>query len=179
MALRILYVVSIGLAFQLALSGGASAKKADPSKMTCDAYLLLDDDEQVATAAFLDGWKHGKQQEEIGEVGVERDVSALIVSCKETPKESLWRRFEKHVPVLKRRVKPIEMKCEDYVGLQPDVQQELFAYSDGYDRGTRTQTDVAGEIDVEQDYLTFVQVCKQAPKESLWAKLKAHFGKKM
>lgn len=177
MALRILYVVSIGLAFQLALTGEALAKKTDPSKMTCDAYLLLDDDEQVATAAFLDGWKHGKQHEEIGEVGVERDVSALIVSCKETPKESLWRRFEKHVPVLKKHVKPIQMKCEDFVSLESDLQQELFAYVDGYDRGTRTETDVAGEVDVEQDYLTFVQVCKQAPKESMWAKLKAHLAK--
>lgn len=177
MAQRTLCFVSVGLAFQFVLAGEVLAKKADPSKMTCDAYLLLDDDEKVSTAAFLDGWKHGKQHEEIGEVGVERDVSALIVSCKETPKESLWRRFEKHVPIVKKHVKPIQMKCEDFVGLQSDVQQELFAYVDGYDRATRTETDVAGDVDVEQDYLTFVQVCKQAPKESLWTKLKAHLGK--
>ncbi len=32
------------------------------------------------------------------------------------------------------------------------------------------------QMNLEQDYATFVQVCKQAPKESLWTKLKMHFG---
>jgi len=170
--------VSVGLALQLVVVGGAAAKKADPTKMTCDEYLSMSESERPAAAAFLEGWSHGKKHVDIGLVGVDRDVTTLVVSCKETPKESLWRRFEKHVPVLKKHLKPIEMKCEDFVGLESDVQPELYYYLDGYDRATRTQTDVAGEIDLEQDYATFVQVCKQAPKESLWAKIKARFEKK-
>ena len=70
------------------------------------------------------------------------------------------------------------MQCDDFVGLESDVQPELYYYLDGYDRARRTQTVVAGEVDLEQDYRTFVQVCKQAPKESLWEKIKAHFQKK-
>jgi hypothetical protein len=170
-------VVSIGVALQLGLVGEASAKKADPTKMTCEEYLSLSESERPVAAAFLEGWSKGKKQVDIGEVGLDRDVTTLIVSCQETPKESLWRRFEKHVPVLKKHVKPIEMECEDFVGLESDIQPELYYYLDGYDRAKRTQTDVAGEVDLEQDYRTFVQVCKQAPKESLWAKIKAHFQK--
>lgn len=170
--------LSIGLALQLVVVGGAFAKKADPTKMTCDEYLSMSESEQPAAAAFLEGWSKGKKHVDVGEVGLDRDVTTLIVSCKETPKESLWRRFEKHVPVLKKHVKPVEMKCEDFVGLESDVQPELYYYLDGYDRATRTQADVAGEVDLEQDYATFVQVCKQAPKESFWAKLKGHFEKR-
>jgi acid stress chaperone HdeA len=170
--------LSIGLALSLGLAAAASAKKVDPTKMTCSEYLSMSESEQPVAAAFLEGWSKGKKHVDIGEVGLDRDVTTLVVSCKETPKESLWRRFEKHVPVLKKHVKPIEMKCEDFVGLESDVQPELYYYLDGYDRATRTQTDVAGEVDLEQDYATFIQVCKQAPKESFWAKLKAHFEKK-
>jgi len=171
-------VLSIGVAFQLGLVAEAAAKKVDPTKMTCDEYLSLSESQQPVAAAFLEGWSKGKKQVDIGEVGLDRDVTTLIVSCKETPKESLWRRFEKHVPVLKKHVKPIEMQCEDFVGLESDIQPELYYYLDGYDRAKRTQTDVAGEVDLEQDYAVFVQVCKQAPKESLWEKIKAHFQKK-
>lgn len=170
--------LSICLALQLVVVGAAWAKKADPTKMTCDEYLSMSESEQPAAAAFLEGWSKGKKHVDVGEVGLDRDVTTLIVSCKETPKESLWRRFEKHVPVLKKHVKPIEMKCEDFVGLESDVQPELYYYLDGYDRATRTQTDIAGEVDLEQDYATFIQVCKQAPKESFWTKLKAHFEKR-
>ena len=170
--------LSVGVALQLVVVDGASAKKADPTRMTCDEYLSMSESERSASSAFLEGWSHGKKHVDIGEVGVDRDVTTLVASCKETPKESLWRRFEKHVPVLKKHVKPIEMKCEDFVGLESDVQPELYYYLDGYDRASRTQTDVAGEVDLEQDYAAFVQVCKQAPKESLWSKIKARFEKK-
>jgi hypothetical protein len=169
-------MLSIGIAFGFAAE--AAAKKADPTKMTCDEYLSLSESQQPVAAAFLEGWSQGKKQVDVGEVGLDRDVTTLVASCKETPKESLWRRFEKHVPVLKKHVKPIQMKCEDFVGLESDVQPELFYYLEGYDRAKRTQTDVAGEVDLEQDYQVFLQVCKQAPKESLWDKIKAHFAKK-
>jgi hypothetical protein len=175
---RIVCAVSLGAAFHLGLAAEASAKKTDPTKMTCDEYLSMSEGEQSASAAFLEGWQKGKKRVDVGEVGIDREVTTLVALCKEQPKESLWRRFEKHVPVLKKHVKPIEMKCEDYVGLESDLQPELYYYLDGYDRATRTQTEVAGEIDLEQDYAVFLQVCKQAPKESLWAKIKAQFQKK-
>jgi len=175
---RILCLVSLGIACQLAVVGPAFAKKADPTKMTCEEYLSLSETQRSSTAAFLDGWSKGKKHVDIDEVGVDRDVTTLVASCTETPKESLWRRFEKHVPVLKKHMKPIKMVCEDYVGLESDVQPELFYYLDGYDRASRTQTDSAGEIDLEQDYAAFVQVCKQAPKESVWSKIKVRFEKK-
>jgi HdeA/HdeB family len=178
MSRRFLALVAIAAICQFGLAGAAFAKKTDPSRMSCEEYLSLDTGEQTTAAAFVEGWSHGKKHEEIGEVGVDRDVTTLVASCKEIPKESLARRFEKHVPVLKKHVKPIEMKCEDFVGLESDVQPELYYYLDGYNRATHTATDVAGEVDLEQDYQAFVQVCKQAPKESFWSKLKAHLDKK-
>ena len=172
------HAVLFAVAVQIAFVAPASARKADPTKMTCAEYLSMSVSEQPVAAAFLEGWSKGRKQVDVGEVGLDRDVTTLVVSCTETPKESLWRRFEKHVPVLKKHVKPIEMQCSDFVGLESDLQPELYYYLDGYDRATRTQTDVAGEVDLEQDYATFIQVCKQAPKESFWTKLKAHFQKR-
>ena len=178
MSRRTLCLVSIGLACQLAVADQALAKKADPTKMTCEEYLATTETQRTAAAAFLDGWSKGKKHVDIDDVAVDRDVTTLVASCTETPKESLWRRFEKHVPVLKKHVKPIKMACEDFVSLDSDVQPEVYYFLDGYDRASRTQTDVAGEVDLEQDYAAFVQVCKQAPKESLWSKIKARFEKK-
>ena len=178
MLFTIARAASIAAACLLGFVAVASAKRVDPTKMTCDEFLSLSESQRPVAAAFLEGWSKGKKQVDVGEVGLDRDVTTLVVSCKETPKESLWRRFEKHVPVLKNHVKPIQMKCEDFVGLESDVQPELFYYLAGYDRAKRTKTDVAGEVDLEQDYQAFVQVCKQAPKESFWEKLKAHFAKK-
>ena len=174
---RIVCALVAALALPFAGASDAAAKPADPTKMTCEEYLSLSKSEQPRAAAFLEGWSHGKKQVEIGEVGVDRDVSTLVASCTEQPKESLWRRFEKHVPVLKNHLKPIPMVCTDYISLSASVQPELYYYLDGYNRATRTQTDVAGEVDLEKDYAAFVQVCKQAPKESLWEKIKASFKK--
>ena len=81
-------------------------------------------------------------------------------------------------PAAAKKADPSKMTCEDFVGLESDLQPELYYYLDGYDRATKTQTDVAGEVDLEQDYATFIQVCKQAPKESFWTRLKAHFQKR-
>ena len=178
MSRNALCLLSIGVAFNLALAGTALAKKVDPTKMSCEEFLALSDSERPAAAAFLEGWSRGKKDLEVGEVGVDRDVTALVVSCTEKPKESLWRRFEEHMPVLKKHVKPIEMKCDDFTSLQSDVQPELYYYLDGWNRAHTADTDVAGEVDLEQDYETFLQVCKQAPKESFWTKLKMHFEKK-
>jgi hypothetical protein len=175
---RSVAVVSLAVAFQIGFIGTASAKKVDPTKMTCSEYLSMSESEQPEAAAFLAGWKKGKEHVDVGEVGLDRDVTTLVASCTEKPKESLWRRFEEHVPVLKKHVKPIEMQCSDFVGLDSNLQPELYYYLDGYDRATKTQADVAGEVDLEQDYMAFVQICKQAPKESFWTKLKAHFEKR-
>ena len=175
---KIVSIVSLGFVAQLGLAAEASAKKVDPTQMKCEEYVSLSESEQSAAAAYLDGWNQGRKKVEVDEVGIDREVTTLVVSCTETPKESLWRRFEKHVPVLKKHMKPIEMTCEDFVGLESDVQPELYYYMAGYDRASRTETDVSGEVDLEQDYQTFVQVCKPAPKESLWTKLKAHFQKR-
>src|SRR5262245_29411433 len=170
----------LALALVLPLGAGADAlaKKSDPTKMTCEEFVSLSKSEQPRAAAFLEGWSHGKKQADLAEVGVDRDVTTLVAACTEAPKESLWRRFEKHVPVLKNHLKPIPMVCSDYVSLSASTQPELFYYLDGYDRATHTQDQVAGEVDLEKDYAAFVEVCKQAPKESLWAKIKARFAKK-
>ena len=169
--------LALALAFQVGGASAALAKKADPTKMTCEEYVSLSKSEQPRAAAFLEGWSHGKKQMALAEVGVDRDVTTLVASCTEAPKESLWRRFESHVPVLKNHLKPIKMVCSDYVSLSASEQPELYYYLDGYDRATRTQDQVAGEVDLENDYAAFVQVCKQAPKESFWEKMKARFKK--
>jgi hypothetical protein len=67
------------------------------------------------------------------------------------------------------------MTCEEFVSLSKDVQPEVAYFLDGYSRKDNTDVAIAGEIDLERDTAVFVELCKPAPKESLWQKIKAKF----
>jgi hypothetical protein len=52
---------------------------------------------------------------------------------------------------------------------------ELYYFAKGYNRGSKVKENVSGEVDLEKDVAVVVQECKQAPKESFWARVKKHF----
>jgi len=47
-------------------------------------------------------------------------------------------------------------------------------WADGYEKGTKVKENDVGEVDLERDVAVVYEDCKQAPKESLWAKIKKH-----
>lgn len=168
-------LVAVALGF--ALVGSAQAKKHDVPKMTCEEFLALGESLQPRAVAWLDGYSKGGKlkEEDIGEIDVHRETEVLVVSCKEDPKKTLWEKIKEKMPGGKKRVKPVKMTCEEFVALSETERPELYYFAKGYNRGSKTKEDVSGEVDLEKDVAVVYQECKQAPKESFWAKVRKHF----
>ena len=162
----------------LAMSGGMAeaGQKVDLTKATCEEFLGWSDTVQPRAVAWLDGYGKGGtvKPEAIGEIDVHREAETLVVACKENPKKSLWDTIKAKLPAGKKKVKPAEMTCQEYVDVEKTVQPELLYFTDGYDLGAKPGTLTAREVDLEQDVNVVVEDCKQAPKESFWARVKKH-----
>ena len=154
----------------------ADAKTVKPTKMTCEEFLALGDSVKPAAVAYVDGYsKAGKlKEEDIGEVDVDREVEVLVVACKQDPKKTLWDKIRDHLPGGKRKVKPAKMTCQEFVDLDESVRPEAVYWAEGYNKASKVKTDDVGEVDLERDVAVVYEECKQAPKESLWAKIKKH-----
>ena len=131
---------------------------------------------EPAAVAYLDGYsKAGKLEEEnIGEVDVDREVAVLVVACKQEPKKTLWDKIRDHLPGGKRKVKPTKMTCQEFVDLDQTVRPEAVYWAEGYDKAKKAKADELGEVDLERDVAVIYEECKQAPSESVWAKIKKH-----
>jgi putative ABC transport system substrate-binding protein len=84
----------------------------------------------------------------------------------------VWDKFKTHLPGGKKRVKPVEMTCEEYASLEKDVQPEVAYWLDGYDRKTGTEVEEAGEVDLERDVAVLVEMCRPTPKASFWKRMR-------
>lgn len=80
-----------------------------------------------------------------------------------------------HLPGGSTQIDATRMTCADYTYLSATQQGEVAYWIDGYNRAKRVDAAAVDEVDFERDTAVIVQVCKDAPKESLWAKVKSHF----
>jgi hypothetical protein len=141
--------------------------------MTCEEFAAQSKDVQTRSAAYLDGHsKRGKPVEDVAEVEVERDVDALVISCRETPKRTVSDMIRAHGSGGGRRVNPPKMNCKEFLAYSRDVQGEVAYWLAGYHGG-----EVAGadEVDVEHDVAVLVKECRVAPEASVWDAIKAKF----
>ena len=139
-------------------------------------FLGLSDSVKPQAVAYLDGYtKGGKlKEEDIAEVDVDREVAVLVVACTEEPKKTLWEKIRDRIPVGRRKVKPSKMTCQEFVDLDASIRPEVVAWGVGYNKSTKVKMGAADEVDLERDVAVVYEECKQAPKESLWAKIKKH-----
>jgi acid stress chaperone HdeA len=156
----------------------AAAKSVHPPKMTCEEFLSLDEDTQARAVAWAEGYDKGGKidEEDVAEIDVDREMAVLVVACKEDPKKTFWDKVRAHLPGGKK-VKPTKMTCQEFIEMDKSVQPELVYWADGYNKAKKMKEGVAGEVDLERDVAVIYEECKQAPKESVWAKIKQHFGK--
>jgi hypothetical protein len=169
---RLIIAISIPALCLLASAAPAAAKK-DPTKITCEEFAAQTPEGQARITAFLDGYsKRGKKVEDVGEVDVQRELNVLVLSCAEQPKATFWDKVKMKLPGGKKRVKPVQMTCEDYLSLSSDVQPEVAYWLAGYNRKTKTETEAAGEVDLEQDTAVLIEACKPTPKAPLWQRVK-------
>jgi len=155
-----------------------TGKKVDPTKMTCEEFVALGQDAKPRVVAWLDGYSEaGKAtKEEVAVLPVSSDVAVVVATCTETPKQSLWDKIRAKLPGGKKTVPdPTKMTCEEFVGLEKDIQPEVAYWLDGYTKGAKggkTETGAAGEVALDSDVLVVVEECRNAPKASLWEKIK-------
>jgi len=160
-----------------ALAATASfAFAGSPPTMNCEEFLSMKEDVRPLAVAYADGYAAGKKKEvDVGEVDLDREVDTLVVLCQETPKESFWQKIKDKLPGGKKKVNPVKMTCEEFTALETSVQPEAAYWLDGYDAATNTEVKELGTVDYERDVNVVVEVCKQAPKESLFEKIKSKF----
>lgn len=162
----------------LALLAGipAAGMAGDPPAMTCEEFLSMKEEVRPLAIAYMDGYTAGKKKEvDVGEVDLDRETDTLVVLCQETPKESFWQKIKDKLPGGKKKANLVKMTCEEYTALDTSVQPEAAYWLDGYDAATKTEESVVGTVDYERDVNVVVEMCKQAPKESLFDKIKSKF----
>ena len=158
----------------IALGGNANAKKVDATKLTCAEFSAQTPEDQESITAFLHGYsKTGVEEDALGEIEVDRVLDVTVIGCVEEPKATFWDKLKAKFPGGSKKVKPVKMTCDEFMALGKDVQPEVAYFLDGYSRKGKTDVAMAGEVDLERDTAVFVEICKPAPKESLWAKIKS------
>jgi len=154
----------------------ATGLAGSPPTMTCEEFVSMKEDVRPLAVAYADGYAKGKQKEvDVGEVDLDREVDTLVEICTQTPKESFWQKIKDKLPGGKKKVNPVKMTCEEFTALDTSVQPEAAYWLDGYDAATKTEVSEVGTIDYERDVNVVVIECKQAPKESLFSKIKSKF----
>ena len=154
----------------------ASAKKKDPTKITCEEFAAQTPEGQSRITAYLDGYsKRGKKVEDVGDVDVQRELDVLVVSCVQSPKATFWDKLKAKLPGGKKKLKPVAMTCEEFLSLSSDVQPEVAYWLHGYNSKTRTDVNAAGEVDLETDTAVLIESCKPTPKAPLWERIKGKF----
>lgn len=157
-------------------ASGSLAQAGSPPTMTCEEFVSMKEDVRPLAVAYADGYAKGKQKEvDVGEVDLDREVDTLVVLCTEAPKESFWQKIKDKLPGGKKKVNPVKMTCQEFTEMDSSVQPEAAYWLDGYDAATKTDVSEVGSVDYERDVNVVVVECKQAPKESLFAKIKSKF----
>ncbi|MDX2168616.1 MAG: HdeA/HdeB family chaperone [Deltaproteobacteria bacterium] len=169
--------VALALAGCASHAKSAGSKPIDPTRLTCEEFVSLDESVQPRAIAWLEGYDRARRvtDEAVGEIEVDRQTDVVVLACKENPKVTLWDKIKAHFPGGSKKVAPTKLLCADYTSLSEDEQGEVAYWIDGYNRAKRVDAAAVQQVDFERDTAVIVQVCKDAPKESLWAKMKSHF----
>jgi acid stress chaperone HdeA len=173
---RSLLLVALGLALDACSMAKHGQTNTDPTKITCEEFLAMSDTVQPRAIAWLDGYDHGKlKEEDVGEVAVDRQTAVLVAACKEEPKKTLWEKIRGHFPGGSKKVKPTKMTCAEYSALSESEKPEVAYWLEGYDKAKGINQGVGAQVDLERDVAVVVELCKPAPQESLWSKIKGKF----
>jgi hypothetical protein len=181
----ILTLVTVALG---TLPAAATEEKVDPTKMTCEAFVTLADEEQPRIMAWLDGYSRSGKPATAVPVAVKKQVEVIKAACLETPKQSLWQKIRAKLPGGSKQTvpDPAKMTCEEFVQLDKEVQPEVAYWLDGYNQGaeqggmktagTKAEGGVGAPlVALDRDVVLMVNECREAPKQSLWEKIKSKF----
>lgn len=149
--------------------------KLDPRKTTCAEFVGLGETIQPRVIAWMDGYSRAGtlQQQDVGQVDVDRQTDVVVVACEQAPTESFWQKIRAHLPGGSKKVEPTKMTCEEFASLSETERPEVAYWLDGYNHGVRQET--AGVVDFQRDTATVLVACKPTPKESVWSKIKQAF----
>jgi len=178
-------ILTLGaLAIGLTSIAGADTKKIDPTKMTCAEFVALETGVKPEVIAYLEGYSEGGKGRHPAVVAVPAVAEVTYVErvCAETPKESVWQKIRSKLPGGEKKASdPTKMTCEEYVALDKEIQPQVANWLQGYTEAGKSEksgTAGAGAIEpvvLERDVVSVVAECGEAPKKSLWDKIKEKF----
>jgi len=70
-----------------------------------------------------------------------------------------------------------KMTCEDFLALEDSFKPKVVYWAAAYGKGGKPEAAVLDVEGTEQVVPVIIEVCKKAPKESFWQKVKAEFKK--
>jgi HdeA/HdeB family len=154
---------------------GAAKSTASSPQMTCQEFLGVGEREKPLAVTWLDGYSKGGRlrEEDVGEIDVDRQMTALIVACEQVPKQTLWDRIRADLPG-GRKVQPAKLTCQDFVAMTEPERREVVYWADGYDRAAHRKEGVFRAVELDRAAAVILVECQQAPRESLWARIKQH-----
>jgi len=158
-----------------ACSRGTARSTASSPQMTCKEFLGVEDREKPLAIAWLDGYSKGGRlrEEDVGEIDVDRQMTALIVACEQTPKQTLWDRIRADLPG-GRKVRPAKLTCQEYAAMTEPERREVVYWADGYDRAVHQKEGVFRAVELDRTAAVVLVECQPVPRESLWARIKQH-----
>ena len=78
------------------ISTAAQAKKSlNPKTLTCEEFLELGPDIQERVVYYMEGYDDfGDLIDDVDTEDFGRPIEGIVVSCKQTPKKTLWERIK-------------------------------------------------------------------------------------
>lgn len=76
----------------------AQQKPDNPTKMTCEEFLTLDDSVQPGVVYWSEGYNKKAQADEVvfDIAATDELVPVIITECQKTPKASFWQKIKKY-----------------------------------------------------------------------------------
>jgi hypothetical protein len=154
--------------------GAADEKKIDPTKLTCEEFVVKSEAVKPRVIAYLQGYSHAGQPV-AAEVPLPAaaEVREVVAVCKEAPKQSLWDKIRAKLPGGTKKVSdPSKMTCEQFLEVEREAQPVVAAWVEGYNEGAKspesgTKGAAAVPAALKVDVVRIVEKCRAAPADSL------------
>jgi hypothetical protein len=165
-------------AASMAVSAASTYK---PVEMTCENFVALAEAEKPKLVYWTEGYsKNGKPVDSVVDVQeTDKLIPVLVSECTGSPKETLSKVIQRHASTAPNPVAaapaPAKMTCQEFVALEEVVKPKVVYWAEGFNKDGGV-ADAVVDIDATDRLVpVLVKECTEAPKLTLWQKIKKYF----
>jgi len=152
-----------------------------PGEMTCEDFVALADVERPKIIYWAEGFnRKGKPVDAVVDVReTDKLVPVLVAECAKSPKQPLSQVIQHHdsIPLkpMAAAPQPAKMSCEEFLAVEDVVQPKLVYWAAGFNKDGGATDSVVDITETDRIVPVLVKECKEAPKLTLWQKIKKYF----